>query len=182
MKRWSITPPPRCARAGAEAGRLSDATGSAPSAICRRFSGTKLLLSCGGRPDAPWAEIGQAQAPAACAINHRRHFTAGGNSFPRVAVGGRQRIRGDQMVTKSLFHDLVLQHWASVRTTPPASERFEGGAGNDLFVAHAAQSTMVGHGGNDTFVAGTGVNQMWAYTDGYGGHPPPGWDPGAETF
>jgi hypothetical protein len=40
---------------------------------------------------------------------------------------------------------------------------------------------MVGHGGNDTFVAGIGVGQMWAYTDGYGGHPPPGWDPGAET-
>jgi Ca2+-binding RTX toxin-like protein len=61
-------------------------------------------------------------------------------------------------------------------------ERLAGGSEADLIVAGTGNDTLVGGTGNDTFIAGPGHNQIWAYTDGYGGHPMPGWDPGAETF
>jgi Ca2+-binding RTX toxin-like protein len=63
-----------------------------------------------------------------------------------------------------------------------ASERLDGTSGNDLIIGNGGDDVLVGHAGNDTFSAGAGTNQIWAYTDGWGGHPPPGWDPGAETF
>src|SRR5689334_20295695 len=76
-----------------------------------------------------------------------------------------------------------MAHRAATQTVSTAAtpERIDGTAGNDVLIGHA-NSTLVGHAGNDTFVVGAGVNQVWAYTDGYGGHPLPGWDPGADTF
>jgi Ca2+-binding RTX toxin-like protein len=61
-------------------------------------------------------------------------------------------------------------------------ERLAGGPGSDLIVSGGGNDTLVGGTGDDIFVAGPGHNQIWAYTDGYGGHPMPGWDPGAKTF
>jgi Ca2+-binding RTX toxin-like protein len=52
-------------------------------------------------------------------------------------------------------------------------DRLEGGRGND---------TLVGQTGGDTLVGGGGNDDLWGYTNGWGGHAPPDWDNGADTF
>jgi Ca2+-binding RTX toxin-like protein len=54
-----------------------------------------------------------------------------------------------------------------------AADLLQGGAEND---------TLVGLQGGDTLSGGRGNDDLWGYTDGWGGHAPPDWDNGADTF
>jgi Ca2+-binding RTX toxin-like protein len=60
--------------------------------------------------------------------------------------------------------------------------RKEGTFGNDRLSGGNANDTLVGLTGSDTLAGGRGDDHLWGYTDGWGGHAPPDWDNGADTF
>jgi Ca2+-binding RTX toxin-like protein len=60
--------------------------------------------------------------------------------------------------------------------------RKEGTIGADDLVGGRGGDTLVGLQGSDMLVGERGDDQLWGFTDGWAGHPPPGWDNGADTF
>jgi Ca2+-binding RTX toxin-like protein len=52
----------------------------------------------------------------------------------------------------------------------------------DRLVGGSEDDTLVGLQGGDTLIGGRGNDHLWGYTDSWGGHPPPNWDNGADTF
>ena len=60
--------------------------------------------------------------------------------------------------------------------------RVEGTFGDDRLKGGNHDDTLVGLSGSDTLIGGRGDDHLWGYTDGWGGHAPPGWDNGADTF
>lgn len=61
---------------------------------------------------------------------------------------------------------------------PPA----EGFVTPACFTAGEREMRKEGNYGADTLVGGRGDDDLWGFTDGWGGHPPPDWDNGADTF
>lgn len=84
------------------------------------------------------------------------------------------------MKTSTAHHGHDNQHTAA--TDAAAGETVTGTSGNDALEGGAGNDTLVGGKGSDTLIGGAGNDDLWGFTNGWAGHPPPGWDNGADTF
>jgi Ca2+-binding RTX toxin-like protein len=62
------------------------------------------------------------------------------------------------------------------------NQTINGTSGNDHLVGGDGNDTIVGGVGSDVLIGGKGNDDVWGFTNGYAGHPPPWYDNGADTF
>ena len=63
-----------------------------------------------------------------------------------------------------------------------SGKSIEGTSGDDVLHGGAGNDTVVGGTGSDTLIGGHGNDDLWGFTNGWAGHPMPGYDNGADTF
>ena len=66
--------------------------------------------------------------------------------------------------------------------TSTSGQNLQGTSGDDVLHGGAGNDTLVGGTGSDFLIGGAGDDDLWGFTNGWAGHPMPGYDNGADKF